>query len=171
MHEHSNNSTSSNHRHHHYSGHRSSRKKFPFFAKRLIEVFFYEIIISFLAVKLIDWHVLPETYSVSIKLIIGCILILLIPTWNSLADYLLGVRRMKVYLKVNILVYLILSGVAVGMAYFDLEPYYTYLFFPYKLLYFAGFDKVFSASVVSLVNFVMVFLMPLVFSERLKHQI
>ena len=155
----------------HGKSRRSSRSKMPFFYKRLVEVFFYEILISVIAVKIIDWKVIPETYTSCIRLIVVCLLVLLVPTWHSLADYLLGIRRIKTYFRVNGAVYCIMTAVVMLLANYNVEPVYTYLFFPYKLLFYAGFDKVFSAMVVSIINFVMVFLMPLIFSEHLKHQI
>lgn len=146
-------------------------KRMPFLFRRIAESFFIEIVVSLIAVMLIRFRVFPKDYSVSIKLIIISLGIIGVGNWVYLADFLLGIRNIGVYFRVNMTVYAVMSLVVIIMSHFELEPAYTYLFFPYKLLFYAGFDKTLSAIVVSMINFVMCLLMPLIFSGRLRHEI
>ena len=143
----------------------------PFLFRRISESFLTEVVISLIAVLLIRYRVFPEDYSSAIRLIMIALVFIAAGNWIYLADYLLGIRRIWVYLRVNMTAYTIMSMVVVIMSHFDFEPVYTYLFFPYKLLFYAGFDKTFSAIVVSMLNYVMCLLMPLIFSGHLRHEI
>ncbi|MBQ7975044.1 MAG: hypothetical protein IJ300_05100 [Clostridia bacterium] len=144
---------------------------YPFLLKRTIETILLEIIISFFGVTLVNLEIVPMTYSAYVKLILVLMVVKSIITWRFLEGYILGVRDTEVYLRVNILVYVIITAIVLIMALLKVEPVYTYLFFVYKLIRYVGYSRAISAAFVSLFNFALVILMPFVYSRDLMHQI
>ena len=145
--------------------------EYPFLLKRTIETILLEIIISFFGVTLVNLEIVPMTYSAYVKLILVLMVVKSIITWRFLEGYILGVRDTEVYLRVNILVYVIITAIVLIMALLKVEPVYTYLFFVYKLIRYVGYSRAISAAFVSLFNFALVILMPFVYSRDLMHQI
>ncbi|MBR5539191.1 MAG: hypothetical protein IKU61_04760 [Clostridia bacterium] len=96
-----------------------------------------------------------------------CILLNLVYLYICLEGYIVSVEDLKSYFLVNFLVIAILCAGAITMAVLNVEPLYTFLFFPFKF-----FNAVFrmsktaSAIISSVFLFVYVAVAPIISARK-----
>ena len=77
-----------------------------------------------------------------------------------LRAYIRFVHNPAVYLKVNVTVFLVFAVINMMLAFINKEPYYTYLFLPYKLFMVFGVSKIMSAAIINLVMLFIIMIIP-----------
>ena len=115
------------------SYHRKERNKMPFFIKRLTEYFLVEIVLASLSTMLFNIGIIHQTRTAVATVMLICLAVNIGHHVYCLTEYINYVNDLIVYLKTNLTVLFIFAGINVLMAYFNIEPIYTFLFLPYKI--------------------------------------
>lgn len=131
-----------------------------YFGKRLAELFVSELALSALVTLLFEAEVIPVMKS-TMLIFSGAVLAVTAAFWFvCLRDYYFAVAGHKMYYKTNLFVWGIFFVISMVFAVFNLEPLFTWLFMPCKLLRYAGLPKAVSALFMNLILFVCVFIAP-----------
>ncbi|MBR5155093.1 MAG: hypothetical protein IKW62_01240 [Clostridia bacterium] len=132
------------------------------FCKRLVQYFTSEIVLAALTTFILTVILKKVTGTIALGSMFICLAIHFL--------YILRLLRLqrkytkkKRYYKINISVFLIFATVNLVMAYFNLEPVYTYLFLPYKMFTLLGETKLGSAFIVNLIMLVMICIVPWIY--------
>ena len=132
----------------------------PFFKRRMYEYWLSMIISSIVVTALFTGGVFVSN---KLSFVVGMIFVIagnLIYQYYCLNSYLCYVEDYGTYFKTNILVFLTHGVAATVSAFLNYEPYYTYLFMPYKLFVYFGVSKAVSAIFVSLIMILFIFFIP-----------
>ncbi len=134
----------------------------PFLPRRILETFLAEGAISAAFTFLFRTAVLLSTRNTVIAAMLLALVINFILLFIFCRGYILSIRKLKIYYRVNMTVMVILTAVSVAVAYIDIEPIFTWAFFPFKLFYFwLGLDKALSALAVGGMFILVTALIPL----------
>ena len=135
-----------------------------FFGIRFKETLLTQFIVSVIASAVFHFDILEQTKKGCAYVMLLCIVINGVKLFLDLKGYRLfsGVHRREFY-KVNFTVTGIMTAVAVIMAKLNLEPVYTWLFFPFKILYTLwGLPKSVSAFLVGAVFIIITAVVPFI---------
>ena len=122
----------------------------PFFKWRMIETLVITVITSLIASGLFFFGVFEMVRNKCVIVLIICMIIDIVLFHIYQRRYLFTVFNIRIYLRVNIAVVLMISLSALLLAYLNAEPFFTFLFSPYKLWNIAfGFSKVKSVLITS----------------------
>ncbi len=132
----------------------------PFLFARLRETFIFEILISVIFAFLFYTGVLASTNIGSGIIMLFCIGLILIHLHKCLVEYYLFAGERELYYITNFTVLIIFASLNIVMAAFNAEPYYTWLFLPYKVFTQLGLGKVMSAALVHLTKICFVLWIP-----------
>ena len=132
----------------------------PFFIKRLTEYFLVEIVLASLSTMLFNIGIIHQTRTAVATVMLICLAVNIGHHVYCLTEYINYVNDLIVYLKTNLTVLFIFAGINVLMAYFNIEPIYTFLFLPYKIGMLLGMDKVISALSVNSIMSILIFMIP-----------
>ena len=138
----------------------SKNGKMPFLIKRFIEYFLPEVILSAVFALLFNMNILLQTRAL-VSVVTSVILI--ISTWYQiycLKEYLKFVNDITPYLKTNLIVFMIFAVLNLTLAYFNVEPIYTFLFLPYKLGMLLGLSKLSSAAIINGIMLLIILIVP-----------
>lgn len=141
--------------------------KMPFLFRRIMEYTIPQFLLSFIFVKLIEAEIIPETLVTSANVMIVCMVLYSAFSIKSLIDHLFYIKKFFTYFVVNIAALAVISIAAAVMAYMNLEPWYTYLFFQYKLFYLMGASKLTAVLYYALVNLGIIIIIPPIMKDRL----
>ena len=131
-----------------------------YFGKRLAELFVSEIVMSVIVTLLFEAEIIPVMKS-TVLIFSGAVLAVTAAFWFiCLRDYYFAVAGHKMYYKTNLIVLGIFFVISMVFAVFNLEPLFTWLFMPCKLLRYTGLPKTVSALLANLILFVCVFIAP-----------
>ncbi len=130
-----------------------------FLYRRFIEYFASEIALSLVGTFFLSFIVKKVTGAMAICVMLLCLLINIIYIYRCLMSHIFCASR-KQYFRVNLKVFLVFAAINLVMARLNLEPFYTWLFLPYKIFTIIGAGKVFSAVVINLIMLFFILIVP-----------
>ena len=133
----------------------------PFFPRRLLETVGSQILLSVAFSLMFHFGIIPQIIGTVTLAMVLCLLIYFVFLFVCLKGYLLSVGNLKKYFTVNLTVVAILALLSISFAALDIEPLFTWLFFPVKVFTIKlSTIKVVSATVISFLYFAFTALMP-----------
>lgn len=121
-----------------------------FLHRRFSEYFASEIALSIVGTFFLNFIVKKITGAMAICVMLLCLVLNIICIYRCLMSHIYRAGKKK-YLNVNLKVFLVFAAINLVMARLNLEPFYTWLFLPYKIFTILGAGKVFSAVIVNLI--------------------
>lgn len=147
----------------------TSGKGYPSLLKRTVQIFGIEIVLSLIGVLLVVSGFVPMNYSAYINLILVLQLVKIIVLWRLFTRSIYKIKDVTLHRRVTLTAYAIVTAVVWVMAFFNIEPVYTYLFFLFKILRYTGCTRFLSAVFVSLYNFILVIFISGIFVQQIRH--
>ena len=106
----------------------------PFLFRRMLETIGFQFLLSLIFSTPFHFGWLPQKVGPIMIAMLLCITLNLIFFFICLKGYLVSVEDIKCYFITNYLVLFILCTGAVALAIFNVEPLYSFLFFPFQVL-------------------------------------
>ena len=131
-----------------------------FLFARIRETFIFEMLISVIFAFLFYTGVLASTNIGSGIIMLVCIGFILWHLHKCLVEYYFFAGERGLYYITNFTTVFIFASINIVMAALNAEPYYTWLFLPYKVFTNIGLGKVSSAALVHLTKICFVLWIP-----------